>query len=283
MQSFDIISNFTQQNCNFMVEKFIMAGETALHICDSQQGEHCVVLLHGYLESSLVWEDFVPLLYKEVRVITLDLPGHGISQVLGECHSMEFLADKVKAMLDTLGVERCTLVGHSMGGYVALAFCEKYPERLDGVVLLSSTPNADSEEKKLNREREIALVKSGKKELLTHTAPQAGFAADNRREMKDYIDDLIEIIHLTEDSGIVALLNGMIGRKDQNDMLRQSAVRQLFILGRKDEYITPAIAEVMVEAHPQAKVVWLEKSGHMGFIEEPTLCAEAILEFVGKA
>ena len=283
MQSFDIISNFTQQNCNFMVEKFIMAGETALHICDSQQGEHCVVLLHGYLESSLVWEDFVPLLYKEVRVITLDLPGHGISQVLGECHSMEFLADKVKAMLDTLGVERCTLVGHSMGGYVALAFCEKYPERLDGVVLLSSTPNADSEEKKLNREREIALVKSGKKELLTHTAPQAGFAADNRREMKDYIDDLIEIIHLTEESGIVALLNGMFGRKDQNDMLRQSAVRQLFILGRKDEYITPAIAEVMVEAHPQAKVVWLEKSGHMGFIEEPTLCAEAILEFVGKA
>lgn len=266
-----------------MVEKFIMAGETALHICDSQQGERCVVLLHGYLESSLVWEDFVPLLYKEVRVITLDLPGHGISQVLGECHSMEFLADTVKAMLDTLGVERCTLVGHSMGGYVALAFCEKYPERLDGVVLLSSTPNADSEEKKLNREREIALVKSGKKELLTHTAPQAGFAADNRRAMKDYIDDLVEIIHLTEDSGIVALLNGMIGRKDQNDMLRQSAVRQLFILGRKDEYITPAIAEVMVEAHPQAKVTWLEKSGHMGFIEEPTLCAEAILEFVGKA
>ena len=266
-----------------MVEKFIMAGETALHICDSQQGERCVVLLHGYLESSLVWEDFVPLLYKEVRVITLDLPGHGISQVLGECHSMEFLADTVKAMLDTLGVERCTLVGHSMGGYVALAFCEKYPERLDGVVLLSSTPNADSEEKKLNREREIALVKSGKKELLTHTAPQAGFAADNRRAMKDYIDDLVEIIHLTEDSGIVALLNGMIGRKDQNDMLRQSAVRQLFILGRKDEYITPAIAEVMVEAHPQAKVAWLEKSGHMGFIEEPTLCAEAILEFVGKA
>ena len=283
MQSFDIISNFTQQNCNFMVEKFIMAGETALHICDSQQGEHCVVLLHGYLESSLVWEDFVPLLYKEVRVITLDLPGHGISQVLGECHSMEFLADTVKAMLDTLGVDRCTLVGHSMGGYVALAFCEKYPERLDGVVLLSSTPNADSEEKKLNREREIALVKSGKKELLTHTAPQAGFAADNRREMKDYIDDLVEIIHLTEDGGIVALLNGMIGRKDQNDMLRQSAVRQLFILGRKDEYITPAIAEAMVEAHPQAKVAWLEMSGHMGFIEEPTLCAEAILEFVGKA
>ena len=262
-----------------MVEKFIMAGQTPLHLCDSQEGERCIVLLHGYLESMLVWEDFVPLLYKKARVITLDLPGHGISQVMGECHSMEFLADTVKEMLDSLGVERCTLVGHSMGGYVALAFCQKYPERLDGVVLLSSTPNADSEEKRANREREIKLIKSGKKELLTHTAPQAGFAADNRRAMKDYIEDLVEIIHITEDEGIIALLNGMIARCDQNEMLQKSPVRQLFILGRKDEYITQSVAEAMVEAHPQAKVVWLENSGHMGFIEEPEACAEALLEF----
>lgn len=264
-----------------MVEKFIMAGETPLHICDSQEGERCVVLLHGYLESMYVWEDFVPLLYKSVRVVTLDIPGHGISKVEGECHSMEFLADTLKGMLDELGIERCTLVGHSMGGYVALAFCEKYPERLDGVVLLSSTPNADSDEKRANREREITLVKSGKKDLLANTAPQAGFAADNRRAMQSYIEDLTEMIYLADDEGVVALLNGMIGRKDQNDMLRKSAVRQLFILGKKDEYIVPAVADAMVEAHPQAKVVWLENSGHMGFIEEPAKCAEALLEFVG--
>ena len=263
-----------------MVEKFIMAGETPLHICDSQEGERCVVLLHGYLESMLVWEDFVPLLYKKVRVVTLDLPGHGISQVVGERHSMEFLADTVRAMLDSLGIERCTLVGHSMGGYVALAFCEKYPERLDGVVLLSSTPNADSPEKRANREREIALVKSGKKELLTHTAPQAGFAADNRVRMHEDIEDLTEMIHLTEDEGILALLNGMIERADLNEMLQKSSVRQLFILGRKDEYITPAVAESMVAAHPQAKVEWLDNSGHMGFLEEPQKCADVLLSFV---
>ena len=265
-----------------MVEKFIMADQTPLHICDSQEGERCIVLLHGYLESMYVWDDFVPLLYKSARVVTLDLPGHGISKVNGTCHSMEYLADTIHAMLDALGIERCTLVGHSMGGYAALAFCEKYPERLDGVVLLSSTPNADSEEKRANREREIALVKSGKKELLTHTAPQAGFAADNRRAMSDNIDYLVEMIHLTDDEGIIALLNGMIARKDQNDMLRQSSVHQLFILGRKDEYITPPVAEAMVEAHPQAKVVWLDNSGHMGFLEEPQACAEALMNFVNQ-
>ena len=264
-----------------MVEKFIMAGETALHLCDSQEGDRCIVLLHGYLESLLVWEDFVPLIYKNARVVTLDMPGHGISQVKGECHSMEFLADTVKAMLDTLGIERCTLVGHSMGGYVALAFCEKYPERLDGVVLLSSTPNADSDEKRANREREIALIKAGKKELLTHTAPQAGFAADNCRAMRDYIDDLAEIIHITEDEGIVALLNGMMERVDQNKMLAECGVPQLFICGKHDAYIPVEAAEEIIALNPQAQVAWLEESGHMGFIEEPQRCAEALLSFMG--
>ena len=264
-----------------MTEKFIDAGGTALHVCDSEAGEHCIVLLHGYLESMLVWEDFIPYLYKSVRVVTLDIPGHGISVVSGEIHTMEYLADTVCAMLDKLGIDRCTMVGHSMGGYVAQAFCERHPERLEGLVLLSSTPNADSEEKKKNREREIALVKAGKKDLLARTAPEAGFAPENVKRMQDYVEDLVETVHITEDEGIVALLNGMKERKDYNAMLHETPVRQLFILGRKDNYITPEIAERMVAGHPQAKVVWLENSGHNGFLEEPQRCAEALLEFVG--
>lgn len=263
-----------------MIEKFIMAGSTALHVCDSQQGDRCVVLLHGYLESMLVWDNFVPLLYKKVRVVTLDLPGHGISEVRGACHPMEFLADVVRDALRTLGIARCTLVGHSMGGYVALAFCERYPEMLDGLVLFSSTPNADTEEKADNRRREIALVQAGKKDLLARVAPEAGFAPENRRRMREAIDDLTEQVFVTEDDGIVALLNGMIVRKDRNDMLRASGVPQLFILGRKDGYIPAEAAEAMVAAHPQARVVWLAESGHMGFLEEPEATAAAILDFV---
>lgn len=264
-----------------MIEKFIMAGPTALHVCDSQQGEHCIVLLHGYLESMLVWSDFVPLLYKQTRVVTLDLPGHGISVVTGEVHTMEFLADTVAEALKALGIERCTLVGHSMGGYVALAFCERHPEMLDGVVLLSSTPNPDTEEKAENRRREIALVKAGRKELLARVAPAAGFAEENRERMKDAIEDLTEQVFITEDDGIVALLNGMIQRKDQNEMLRKTKVPVLFILGRKDNYIPPEVAEKMVAAHPEARVVWLENSGHMGFLEEPEATAAALLDFAG--
>ena len=264
-----------------MVEKFIMAGDTALHIADSEQGERCIVLLHGYLESMLVWDDFVPLIYKQCRVVTLDLPGHGISEVKGEIHTMDYLADTVAEALHSLEIARATIVGHSMGGYVALAMAERHPDLMDGVVLLSSTPNADSEEKREMRRREIRLIRSGKKDLIARVAPGAGFAADNRRALNDYIEDLTEQVYLTEDDGIVALLNGMIERKDLNEMLRTTQVPALFILGRKDEYITVEIAERMVADHPEAKVVWLENSGHMGFIEEPEKTAEALLDFAG--
>ena len=257
-----------------------MAGSTPLHIADSGKGEKCVVLLHGYLESMYVWDDFVPLLTPSVRVITVDIPGHGISTVQGEVHTMEYVADVLHDMLDALGIGKVTMVGHSMGGYVTLAFCSKYAERLDGLVLLSSSPFADTEQKRENRLREIDLVKAGKKELLARVAPEAGFAPQNRRRLKDYIADLTECVYVTEDEGIVALLGGMIERVDQNAMLAACGVRQLFILGKHDGYIPVEAAESFIALNPQAEVAWLENSGHMGFIEEPAACAQALLDFV---
>ncbi len=273
-----------------MVEKFIMAGETALHICDSEKSanntansDKCIVLLHGYLESMLIWEEFVPLLYKSARVITLDIPGHGISVVNGEVHTMEFLADTIAAGVQSLGVEKCAIVGHSMGGYVALSIAERHPELVENIILLSSTPDADSEEKKEKRLREIELVKAGKKEMIAKVAPSAGFAPQNRTKsaIKEHIEDLKEQVYITEDEGIIALLNGMMQRKDQNEMLRNFKGEQSFIFGRNDEYIPVEKAEDIAKNNPQAKLYWLENSGHMGFLEESEECANAILDAVG--
>ena len=265
-----------------MKEKFLMAGSTALHIADSGVGDKCVVLLHGYLESMYVWDDFTSLLTPSVRVITVDIPGHGISEIKGEVHTMEMVADVLHEMLLSLGIEKVTMVGHSMGGYVSLAFCARYPEQLDGLVLLSSSPNPDTDEKKENRRREIALVRAGKKDVLARVAPETGFAPQNRRRLKSYIDDLVECVHITEDEGIVALLGGMMERVDQNEMLRKCGVPQLFIMGKHDAYIPVESAETIIANNPQAQVAWLENSGHMGFIEEPEACAEALLNFVEK-
>ncbi len=167
-----------------------------------------------------------------------------------------------------------------MGGYVALALARRHPEILDGLVLFSSTPNADSDAKKHDREREIAIVEAGKKELLARTVPAKGFAPDNRKRFADQIEDMAELVMLTEDDGITALLRGMAERPDRNEVFSGLKIPRLFILGRHDEYITPEIADAMISRHPEAAAVWLEHSGHMGMIEEPRVSAQAILEFI---
>lgn len=263
-----------------MIEKFIMAGDTPMHIADTEKGDRCVVLLHGYLESMLVWDEFVPLLSDHVRVVTLDLPGHGISTIAGEVHTMEFLAETVAKTMESLGIDRYTVVGHSMGGYVALAMCENYRERLEGIVLLSSTTSADSQEKCDRRRREIELIKAGKKNMLARLVPHAGFAPENVKRLKDYIEDIAELILITEDEGVIAILGGMITRKDRGELLRDSGIPHLFIFGRHDYYIPNAVADEMIAYDPNARVLWLEHSGHMGFYEEPELCARAILDMM---
>lgn len=263
-----------------MTEKFIMAGETPMHVADTERGEQCVVLLHGYLESMLVWDEFVDLLKKDLRVVTLDLPGHGVSMINGEVHTMEYLADCVALTMDALGIDKYSVVGHSMGGYVALAMLDKYAKHLENITLLSSTTSADSQEKCDRRRREIELIKAGKKNTLARLVPHVGFAAQNVNRLKDYIEDIRELILISEDEGVIAILGGMIERKSRGEQLRDSGIPHLFIFGRHDYYIPQEVADEMIEQDPNAKVVWLEESGHMGFYEEPEKCAEAILNMI---
>lgn len=257
-----------------------MAGDTPLHIADTERGDRCVVLLHGYLESMIVWDEFVDLLKDKVRVVTLDLPGHGISNVIGEVHTMEYLAKCVGDAMIALGIEHYSVVGHSMGGYVSLAMLDNYRDHIDSIVLLSSTTSADSQEKCDRRRREIELIKAGKKNTLARLVPHAGFAPENVKRLADYIEDIGELILMTEDEGVIAILGGMIERKSRGEDLLKSGIAHMFIFGRHDYYIPEDVAQEMIDADPTARVVWLEHSGHMGFIEEPELTANAILEMV---
>ena len=264
-------------------EKFIMAGGCAVRVSDTLEGERTVVLLHGYLESLDVWDRFTELLAPQVRVVAADLPGHGISEVKGEVHTMEFMADTVHAAMETLGIGRAVVVGHSMGGYVALEMLRKYPEAFAGLVLFHSTPNPDSEKKREDRLREIHLIEGGKKELIARSFPHVGFAPQNRKRLAWAVEELSDQITLTEDAGIVAVLKGIRDRHDLNGTMRGSGVPQMMLFGRYDEYVTPETAAEVSRNQPQARAVWLEHSGHMGFVEEPAAAADALLSFVAEA
>lgn len=153
---------------------------------------------------------------------------------------------------------------------------------LQGLILFHSTPNADTDAKKEDRRREIELIRSDKKELIASLFAPKGFAEANRKRLRGRIEQLQELISSTDDDGIVALLNGMIGRNDMNDMLHGLKVPQLFIFGRMDEFIPVERAEALVAAHPQAEAAWLDHSGHMGFFEEPEAAAEIIRGFIDR-
>ena len=98
----------------------LLNTRTGESITGSSSNGPCIVLLHGFLESLCIWDEFVNELSKDFKVLTIDLPGHGKTENFSEVHTMEFMAETVKAVLEHLKIEKCVLIGHSMGGYVRL-------------------------------------------------------------------------------------------------------------------------------------------------------------------
>ncbi len=254
-----------------------MSRGVALMVSDSGGELPAMLLLHGYLSSGDVFDDLAAKLKKEYRVITLDLPGAGISEVVGEVHTMEWMADVVAGVLEQCGVERATVVGHSMGGYVALELLRAKPEMVERLVLMQALPVADSDKKQAERERELKVLADGKKDMLARLAPEHSFAPQNRRRMAEEMEAMAERIILTDDEGAMAQLRGLLARGDQSDVLKESSVPLCFIFGRQDERVSPERAEEVAADYPNAEVFWLEESGHFGFLEEPDKVVEALL------
>nr|NQU93443.1 alpha/beta fold hydrolase [Bacteroidota bacterium] len=134
----------------------------SINFYDSGKGQ-ALVLLHGFLESGLMWDRFTQELSKEFRVIAIDLPGFGKTPVVAEKHSMELMAGAVKAVMDDLKITSCIMIGHSLGGYITLEFAVQYPELLKGICLFHSHASADTAEARENRRRTINIVKLNRK------------------------------------------------------------------------------------------------------------------------
>jgi pimeloyl-ACP methyl ester carboxylesterase len=238
-----------------------------------------VVLIHGYLESLETWGDFAKKLASQFRVILIDLPGHGGSGCLGPVHTMELMADAVSYVLKELKVSKCTLIGHSLGGYVTMAFVEKYPELLNGFCLFHSSPFADNEEKKNNRDREIEIIKEGKKELIFNAHCPKVFANDNQAKFHDQIEIAKAIAKSTPDEGIIAVLEGMKSRPDRSVILKNTNQPFLYVIGKKDNFIPFEILS-KIGMPVNAETLILENSGHNGFIEESEVSLSKISSFI---
>ena len=246
------------------------------------KGDVVLVLLHGYLESSEIFTPFVEHIDEHIRVLAIDLPGHGKSQILPGEHSIKAMTEALQALLEAEKVQTCWLVGHSMGGYVALAFAKGYPKMVDGLCLLHSHPFADTDEVKEKRIREMAMVEQGKKELIALSNIPNAFAAENLDVLHEAVKRAIDIALQAPAEGIIANLKAMKGRNDNQDFLKWWTKPFLLILGKNDNYIDYESLFDRLVLPERAIVVSLEKSGHMGFLEEPEAVGEALETFIQK-
>ncbi len=237
-----------------------------VHYTDSGKGR-VIVLLHGFLGSHEVWSEFVKKLSKKFRVITIDLPGHGETPSIGYYHSMELLAQSVKAVLDKAGLRRYILAGHSMGGYAALAFAELYPENISGLCLFQSTSYSDSPEKQKERERVIRLVKKEHKYYASEAA-SALFAPENLEKFKPELEKVKRIASSVSKQSIINSLEGMKERKSRELILKFAEFPVLFIISKKDKAVNYETLYPQIGLCRFPSVLMLEETGHMGFYEE---------------
>jgi pimeloyl-ACP methyl ester carboxylesterase len=241
-----------------------------------------VLLVHGFPESSAIWEDYSRHLSDEYRVICIDLPGHGGSSVFGLEHTMEFMAEAVLHILDTEKSKECIMVGHSMGGYVSLAFASAYPGRLRGLVLFHSQAGADDETAKQNRLRAIEIVEGNKAGFLNSFIPGL-FAPENEEKFREEINKLMDVANNTPSAGIIAAIRGMMNRKDRQDVLQDLVVPVAFITGMLDTRIPPEKIKSQIFIPQYCEVLILGKTAHMGFLEDADNVLMFLKSFIERA
>jgi pimeloyl-ACP methyl ester carboxylesterase len=248
---------------------------------DYGKGE-TVLLVHGYLESSDIWSSFAEKLSSSFRVIAIDLPGHGRSEVYSETHSMEMMADIIRELLEKLKIEKVFLTGHSLGGYVTLAFLELYSHMLSGYCLFHSHPLPDTPETSEKRRRDILTVMEGKKDLIYPDSVEKMYASHNLDKLKDAVRRSKTIAAGIPGNGIIAILNGMIKRPSRVAVMEEGRVPCLWILGTMDNYIPYGVIQEKVKLPQNARILSLTKSGHMGFVEEEEHSASILTAFIKK-
>jgi len=238
-----------------------------------------IILLHGFLENSSMWSFIKPDLLKKHRVICMDLLGHGRTGSLGKVHSMEDMASTLEALMDHLGLEKVIIFGHSMGGYVALAFADLFPYYIRGLALINSTPLPDTKEKCIMRDRAIKAVVQNKR-LFVNMAVQNLFAEKNHVSLKDEIQLTKNVAIQTSLQGIVAALEGMKIRKNRVEVLKKINCKKMIVIGRNDMVMDVGALDKTIR---NINIEIIEFSdGHMSHIENKTELSYACMHFIEK-
>lgn len=237
-----------------------------------------IVFLHGFCEDSSVWDDFLVDL-PESYIVSIDLPGFGKSDTIKSC-TIRDMASIVYAVLMDLNISNCMMIGHSMGGYVALEFAGRFSEKISGLVLFHSQCFADSISKKENRKKSIDFIqKNGSIHFVKQLIPNL-FATGFGSKTSLTISKLVFAASQYQKDGIINALEAMIGRADNQPVLERAEYPVLFIIGKEDVAI-PKENSLNQVVFPTVSVIHiLNNVGHMGMFEAKRECVSIIKNFI---
>jgi len=242
-----------------------------------------VVFLHGYLESPAIWAEFIEEHFTDCQVLTPALPGYGGAEVPGGDYSLDAAAAAVRAELERAGVGRAVLVGHSMGGYVALAFAEKYPGLVAGLGLFHSSALPDTDHDRARRQRNHDFMSERGVAAFAEEFLQPQLAAEHRESMAHHLAQLKSLAAAVPLAVALGGIEAMGQRPDRRPVLEKATYPVLFIAGKEDKAVPleKTHEESLLPDH--CTVLWLANVGHLGFVERPADTRRAVRQLVEAA
>jgi 3-oxoadipate enol-lactonase len=241
-----------------------------------------IIFLHAFPLNRNMWSDVTVALLQEqrFRLVALDWRGFGESEINGEQITMELLADDVASLMDALGMQQAVLCGLSMGGYAAFAFQRKYPERVGGLILADTRPEADTQEGKANREKVAQLAEQqGSEAIADLQLPRV--ISDYTRQHYPAVEARVRhMIYAATPAGIAAASRGMALRADSTDLLAHITSPTLVIVGEQDGLTPPDVARTYAAKIPGARFATIPHAGHLSNLEQPDIFLQILREFL---
>ena len=255
--------------------EYVKVDGATVRYFDTGAGKN-LVFLHGFCESSDIFELLVPDLAKNYRVLSIDLPGHGGSDMVPGMHHIDEMARWLHRVMRVLKLKKFVLIGHSLGGYIGLAYAARYPQELAGLGLFHSSAGSDPDSRKEIRNKTIKLIeKHGKEPFLRSFIPK--LFSKSQPEM---IERVYQLSLQTRTDAMLALTAAMRDRIDSTPLLEQLDIPVLFIIGGQDEFISRSQARDELLKSKKGIGCFLQDAGHAGFYESPEKCLFAIRNFM---
>lgn len=252
-----------------------------MNISITGQGKN-IVFIHGYCETRDIWGAFEQKLSKDYKVVLVELPGHGSSPLTHNSFSIDDIADEVHDSLVSQGIDDYFVIGHSLGGYIALALADLYPENLIGFGLFSSTTFADDEDKKKVRDKVKAYIEEHGVPNFMETFVSLLFAPNNVGRLENEITELTRSASLTPPESVIGYAMAMKNRPDRTHVLAKTNKPTFIIAGEKDTAVKLDISKQMIDIINHGDALILEGVGHNGFLENENESLDFITSFLSK-